>query len=269
MRLSVDFSVTSSAIIPPFSAKVSKLILHRISKTYSDLSSSRQSLKPLAVSPIYQDGRPLLKFRGDSRFLGLRPGVIYSFNFSLIDDGSTKLEDIVALENDIINNVFGTSVVLRELKIEVKRLCSLDLGKPRAIKLRFLSPVLLQLPSIWRFKRSRYVLFPIPSLMVGSLVEHWNSNCGPNLIIKRPSYTAFYANYVLMEADFEIRPVTLIYDEERRVRGFMGWVLYDLRKSRRNKTFRRIMSLLDYARYVGLGKSRAAGFGQVSVDGIY
>ena len=269
VKLHVFFTVNRRVVIPPFSAKVSKLVLHRISKLYSSLTRVNKPLKPISVSPLIIDGHALIKLKNDKRTLTLNGGEYYYFSCGMIVDEDFPLDDLISLESASVDDVFGASVSLREIRIEVRRFDSFGFGKPKAVKLRFLSPTLLQLPTFGRFRKGRYVFFPIPSLIIGSLAEHWNGNCDRVLFIKSPSYLSVYSNYVLMEADFRVRPVTVVYDEKRLVRGFMGWVFYDLRKCRNTKSFRRVMALLDYAQYVGVGKSRATGFGQVSVDCVY
>jgi len=266
VRLFASFGVSNDVVIPPFSAKVSKVIMYRLSGLYRRLSGFTGPFKPVSVSPVYSSGEvALLKFKQNNRMLVLRAGEVYRFSCGMVVDEDFPFDDLLSLENHTLDNVFGASVFLKNIRIEVRRFESLGFNKPMAIRIDFTSPTLLQLPSFKRFRRGRYIFFPIPSLMIGSLIDHWNANCDKNLFIKRPSYLAMYSNYVLMEADYRIRPVTVVYDEKRWVRGFMGWVLYDLRKCRNTKSFKRIMALLDYAQYVGVGKSRGAGFGQVSV----
>jgi len=269
VKLHIGFTVNRRVVVPPFSSKVSKLILHKLSKLYTRLSSSATPPKPVSVSPLIHDGRTLIKLRSETKLLTLSENSIYYFSCGMILDENFPFEDLVSLESYSIDNVFGAVAVLNEMRIEIRRFDSFGFEKPKAIRLSFLSPTLLQLPSFGRFRRGRYVFFPIPSLIIGSLAEHWNNNCEKELFIKSPQYLSVYSNYVLMETDFRIRPVTVIYDEKRLVRGFMGWVFYDLRKCRNTKSFKRIMALLDYAQYVGVGKSRATGFGQVSVNCIY
>ncbi|MEM2041201.1 MAG: CRISPR-associated endoribonuclease Cas6 [Nitrososphaerota archaeon] len=269
VRLLITFRVSQPIIIPPFSAKVSKIILNRISKTYAKMSQYNQLFKPLAVSPIYYGNRTLIKFYNDSTVLHLLPDRVYSFTYSMILGENPPLDEIISLENSEVNDVFGARVILEQVQIDVRKFSSLGFKKPRGVRLEFTSPVLLQLPSYRRFKRGRYVLFPIPSLIIGSLIDHWNANCDINMLIKRPAFLALYSNYLMMESAYNLKPVTIIYDESRKIRGFMGWVFYDLRKCRNNISFKRIMALLDYAQYVGVGKSRATGFGQVKVSCVY
>ncbi|MEM0382123.1 MAG: CRISPR-associated endoribonuclease Cas6 [Nitrososphaerota archaeon] len=269
IRIIVTFVAAGNAIIPPFSAKVSRLILHRLSEVYRRLSGMRASFKPVSVSPLFYDGSPLIKVKGENRILMLRDGDHYSFNSCLITGEEFSLDELVSFEKSVIDDVFGSSIAIESVRVEVRKYDSFGFEKPSAVKLSFLSPALLQLPGFIGRKTNRYALFPVPSLLISSLVEHWNTNSDPNMYIKNPYYLTYYSNYALLEADFQLRPVTVIYDEKRLVRGVSGWVLFDLRKSRNTPSLRHILALLDYAQYVGVGKSRATGFGQVSIKCIY
>lgn len=265
IRLNVVFRVTGRSIIPPFSAKVSKLILYRISELYRRLTSVDKPFKPIAISPLFCNGYPLIKLKGETNPLMLNINQIYSFNCCIVTDANLQIDELISLEKSVIQDFFGVAAILDSIRMEVRRFDSLGFQKPPAIKINFLSPALLQLPRHRKWSLNRYVLFPVPSLLISSLVEHWNNNCDPHLFIKNPHYVCYYSNYALLEADFRLKPVTVIYDDKRLIRGILGWVLYDLRKSRNTPTMKRILTLLDYAQYVGIGKSRAAGFGQVSI----
>jgi CRISPR-associated endoribonuclease Cas6 len=95
-------------------------------------------------------------------------------------------------------------------------------------------------------------------------MDHWNSQVGEELVI-RDSGLPYNSFFLLREVDYRISPVTVYYDEKRRPRGFIGRVLYHLAPTRRQKRRRNLLRLLDYANYVGVGKSRTMGFGMVSV----
>ncbi|HID18234.1 TPA: CRISPR system precrRNA processing endoribonuclease RAMP protein Cas6, partial [Candidatus Bathyarchaeota archaeon] len=72
----------------------------------------------------------------------------------------------------------------------------------------------------------------------------------------------------LVETNHRIKPVTAVYDGRRRPRGFIGWVIYEHRKLK-PKLSRRISQLMEYANYVGVGRSRAIGFGITEVKAIH
>jgi len=136
------------------------------------------------------------------------------------------------------------------------------------IRMQFKTPVLISFPKSWvKFDKKvpvRHSLFPIPSLMIHGLAEHRNTYSPENLRIPNITKLRTYSNYSLVEQDFNIKPVTAIYDEKRRPRGFTGWVLYKHRRLNRNLDDA-LLKLLDYVNYIGVGRSRSIGFGVVEV----
>ncbi len=268
-RITVTFRPLRRTVIPPFTAKVTKTILHRISKLYRKLNECEAHFKPVSVSPLYRGDKALFKSKGSQDLMMLEEGAYYSFSASIISDETTNIDEIVSLDSSTVDGIYGSQVSIESIKVEIKDFEQFGFEKPSAIKLSFESPVLLQLPSKRRYMSNRHFLFPIPSLMIGSLIEHWNRYCPSSMFIKNPYYLSVYSNYVLREADFEIKPVTVLYDESRHIRGFLGWVLYDLRAARYTSSLRKIFALLDYAQYVGIGRSRATGFGQLKLKFYY
>jgi len=267
-RMTITFRPLRKILIPPFSAKVSKTILTKVSQLYRRVSE-HEEYKPVAVTPIYRGNQALFKTKDSSHFMMLEEGTQYSFTASIISDEAASFDELISLGSPLIDGIYGSTISLESVKIEVKGFDSFGFNKPSAIKISFETPVLLQLPSGKRKMSGRHFLFPIPSLMIGSLIEYWNRHCPPSMLVKNPSYLRVYSNYVLRESDFEIRPVTVLYDESRLIKGFLGWVLYDLRIARDTSSLRKILALLDYAQYVGVGRSRATGFGQLKLKSYY
>jgi len=268
-RITITFIPLRRVVIPPFTAKVSKTILYMFSELYRKMSERENAFKPIAVTPLYRGERALFKTKKSHELMILEEGAYYRFSASIVTDEATTVNELICLSSPIVEDVFGTPISIESVNIEVRDFESFGFNKPSAIKISFETPVLLQLPSKKRYMSGRHFLFPIPSLMIGSLIEHWNRHCPPHMLVKNTYYLTVYSNYVLREADFEIRPVTVLYDESRLIRGFLGWVLYDLRTSRNTHSLRKILALLDYAQYVGVGRSRAAGFGQIKIKPYY
>ncbi len=262
LSLTIRFRAIGDTTIPPFSAKVSKLIMHRLSSLYKYSTSSNSPFKPVAITPLIHEGKALIKTHEEGK-LRLKDGELYSFRSTIIVDEDIEMGSLIDVEQQRVDGVFNSSILLDSLIVEVKDFDSLTLGKPKGVKVRFISPVLLQLPSYNRLSTGRHILFPLPSLMIRSLLDHWNANYGPEYII-RSRYVQIYSNYAMVESDFYIKPITAYYDDVRRPRGFVGWVIYEIKARRKRNAYSNLMRLLDYARYVGIGRSRATGFGQVS-----
>jgi len=265
------FTLTSNIVIPPFSTKVTKTLMFRLlgregpGRLLTQLFSAMR-YKKILLSPVFAGRKPLIKLDGVGGSLQtLLMGRNYTFNVTVLDSASAvELVDALANLDGITLNVFNSSVRLSSLEIRAIRL--VDLGLPpetEYISLCTLTPVLMQLQPVAKTP-IRNILIPIPSLIVGSLMDHWNHNTHQDLVIKDAGlpYSSFF---LLREVDYRISPVTVYYDEKRRPRGFIGRVLYHLAPTRKQKRRRNILRLLDYANYVGIGKSRTMGFGMVSV----
>jgi len=263
--LTIRFRALNNTIIPPFSAKVSKLIMHKLSLLYKDVMKRNSPFKPVAITPLMYNGRALIKIYNDKNNLTLRVGEEYSFRTTIIAEESIEPSYLFSFEQQRVDGIFKTSILLDSIMLDIKDFANLTLGRPNILKMNFVSPVLLQLPSYGRFKNGRHLLFPLPSIIIRSLLDHWNANCGPDNVIRSSIYLQIYSNYALVEADFNIKPVTVYYDGVRKPRGFIGWVVYEVRARRKKNAYNNLMRLLDYARYVGIGKSRATGFGQIEL----
>ena len=72
---------------------------------------------------------------------------------------------------------------------------------------------------------------------------------------------------MLVEVDYSVKPETVIYGKTgdgrlKLVRGFTGWIIYELIYPKLKPIYSKLLAL---ARYMGVGRSRSIGFGQVDV----
>jgi CRISPR-associated endoribonuclease Cas6 len=276
VRFSIDFTPLSSIVIPPFSSKVSRtLFIRMFGKKAEELSSEKSTFKPLILTPVYwvEGGYFLFKAddsKGLSKPLTLRESSRYRFYATLIGRSSEVVLLIQDLNLSSKFELFSGEVSVENIGVEVKPFESFTLkDSDGLIRVQFKTPVLISFPKSWvRLNRkipARHSLFPIPSFMIHGLAEHWNTYSPENLRIPNVAKLRAYSNYSLVEQDFDIKPVTAIYDEKRRPRGFIGWVLYKHRRLNRNLDSS-LLKLLDYANYIGVGRSRSIGFGTVEVE---
>jgi len=271
LKAKFTFTPSTNIIIPPFSTKVSKSLMFSLlgrdgsSRLLTQLKSAMM-YKNILLSPVFAGGRPLIKTDGGGDGLqALLRGRSYVFNVTVLNSGpAVELVDALSNLDNVSLEVFNGSVKVSSLEVRLTYMD--DLGLPQDIEyvsFHTLTPVLLQLPPVAKTP-VRNILIPIPSFIIGSLMDHWNHYAGVDLAIKDVGlpYSSFF---LLREVDYHISPITVYYDEKRRPRGFIGRVLYHLPRTRRQKRRRNILRLLDYANYVGVGKSRTIGFGMVSV----
>lgn len=272
-RIGVRFEVDSDVVIPPFSAKVSRTILIRLLEKIEayeviELLRKRVSYKPYSISPVYAGQKPLLKTPASLRGkpLTLYKGREYFFEVSVIGAEHVRpvLYSLVKEEPEV--ELFSAKATVTDIELEVKSFEEVELPRARAYQVKFTTPTLLQIPrsTTTRHRGLRHLLLPIPSLIMWSLAMHWNTYAPHHLRIRSPSRFCTYCNHALVEVDYDLKPITVIYDERRRPRGFAGWVVYEWRPTR-SRYDRKIRKLLAYANYVGVGRSRAIGFGRAKV----
>ncbi len=278
-RLSIGFTPLSNIIIPPFSSKVSKTLFIRMfnvvgRETAEGLLSGKPAFKPLILTPVYWVSEKRFMFKVDgsedlSKPLILLKNAKYRFYATFIGRSGELFSLIQSLDSNLRLELFNGEVLIGDIGVEVKSFESFGLKcQGGFIRMEFKMPVLISFPKSWikvdRRIPVRHSLFPIPSFMVHGLAEHWNNYAPEGLKIPNVAKLRAYSNYSLVEQDYHIKPVTAVYDEKRRPRGFMGWTLYEHR--RLNKSLDEyLLKLLDYANYVGVGRSRSIGFGVVEV----
>ncbi|MEM1627574.1 MAG: CRISPR-associated endoribonuclease Cas6 [Sulfolobaceae archaeon] len=255
MKFSLKFK--DEVIVQPFTSKVSRIIVSNY-PTYVRISESSEPLKPVRVTVIRDEaGKPIFK-KVDSGVLRLKPNVNYYFELTCLDNN--LFEEVVS--NPYVKAKVYTTEAFSELS-ETKVLEEPEIDDSRAYRIEFRTPTLIQPPRPnFKRKKNRYLLFPYPPYLLISLQRHWNKYHNKKIIISQ-SRTLYY----FKEVDYRLRPITVIYDKVKE-RGFIGWALFTL-EARRNSNLREgIRKLLAYANYVGVGKSRAIGFGEVLVKSI-
>lgn len=270
------FSVKPLAnmVIPPFSSKISRTLLINVLKEASPTLvrsfASSESQKPVRVTPLFYKDYPLVKSEKDNKILMLRENVEYEFSSSII--GEKIVAEIVKLASltPFKIEAFTKKFALNLVNVEVKgfELMGLKLCKGERIGMRFVTPTLLQLPRVknkeWGNKQV-HILFPALNLIFWSLISHWNKFAPTKLRVTNVKKLVTYSNYSLIMVDHKIKPFTVVYDEKRRPRGFVGWALYKF-EGGEEEFDKQLLRLLDYANYVGIGRSKSIGFGVVNIS---
>ncbi|MDW8061887.1 MAG: CRISPR system precrRNA processing endoribonuclease RAMP protein Cas6 [Nitrososphaerota archaeon] len=271
----VKFRLLSNIVSPPFSSKISRTLLYNIfrgveNSTVIQRINEGTPHKPIIVSPLLELDQLTPKFIYKTSTCEAKPIILkekgeYGFYLTLITKDAPLIEIVEALTPGRRVKIFTGEAVIEDCQFEMRSFESLNLQGDK-IHIRFMTPTLLSFPREWIKVETpiRHSLFPIPCFITWSLAEHWNTHAPKNLKIKNPKKLAAYSNYALVELDYNVKPVTAIYDEKRRPRGFIGWTLYEHRKLR-TKLSIWINRLLEYANYVGIGRSRSIGFGVAQI----
>lgn len=277
----VVFKCESDIVVPPYTSKVSRSIVLKCLEIggYYDVVSEIEgvsSRKPYIFSPIFYGGRPLYKtVKDDVEPLVLKRGVEYWFIMSIVGEEKVfRILESLMVAGEGVELLSGrVSIVNSEVKVVKFEDLGLEGGGLDSVHVKFLTPTLIQLPKIKGLKfreKLRHVLYPIPSLLIYSLCKHWNVYAPENLKIPQVEKLSKLADYMLVEVDYNVKPQTVIYDENRRPRGYVGWIVYKWNPLENKKKYNnQILKLLDYANYVGIGRSRTSGFGIVNVTPRY
>jgi CRISPR-associated endoribonuclease Cas6 len=271
-RFCIYFIPLSDIIIPPFSSKVSRTIFMKIfHEKIEKIVNERLAFKSIIFTPVYwiEGERFLFKSNDSNKILILKKNNKYCFYITMIrsyDEIFSFIQDF-NLGSEL--ELFNGKIVIENLSLEFKTFENIKIEDKELIKINFRTPVLISFPKGWiKLNKKipiRHSLFPIPSFMIHGLAEHWNIHAPDDLKIPNMAKLRAYSNYSLVEQDYDVKPITVIYDEKREPRGFIGWVLYKHRKLNQELD-NHIIRLLDYANYVGIGRSRSIGFGVVKVE---
>ncbi|AHC52244.1 CRISPR-associated protein Cas6 [Sulfolobus acidocaldarius SUSAZ] len=257
MIYSMKFEVEPEhdVLIPPFTSKLGRQILVQMSKNYSEIVEDSRPYKPIRVSVIKDETGKLLFSTGNKKIVLKGKGKYY-FTFSFMN--AAFLEEILQNSQKVLT--FWQTNFKVELT-DVKITENVEIEDAKLYKIIFLTPTLLQplRPSIKR-KKNRFILFPYPPYLISSIVRHWNFNNDEKIYNVLGSKALYY----FREVDYRLRPITTYYGN-KPVRGFTGWTIYQLSARKNSKLRENIRKLLGYANYLGVGKSRAIGFGEVKV----
>ncbi|BAK54842.1 putative CRISPR-associated protein Cas6 [Sulfurisphaera tokodaii str. 7] len=262
----------SDVILPPLSSKVVKnlILSSKLLPSLSSLVQSGMKNKPLFISNLGKNGFRLFS---TGKPVSVKAGEILNFfiSFPYYDGFFTELS------SGSFETGYGKFFIELE-QLEVIELSSIKGVSEGNFYVKFVTPALL----------SSKVLLP-PSLKE----KYKNVNPGYSLI---PSvglvvsyayrvYRALYGNTSNMELDsksfrlgvlsnslsrvigYKLKPLTVVIGNDnkgrlRTSRGFVGWMEFDIPYKKLKKA---ISKYLIIASYLGIGKSRGIGLGEVVV----
>jgi len=255
-----------NVIVQPYTSKVVRQVLFKIAEATESIKlievmSSNAPFKPYSMTPLYFNGRPLYKKPGDRDPVVLWAGRRYSFRSSFIISDVNDVNIAWGFMGTL--NIYGNKRIRMYID-DIELLHEDALGIPvkyrRTLAINFETPTILQLPKLRkRSKVNRYTLLPIPSLIFYSLKELWNRYADSKIDV-----ASWRADYSMLLMDYDIKPVTVLYDKKRKIRGFTGRTLYMI-MTRSNRILSALSKLLHYATLFNVGKSRSIGFGVVTV----
>lgn len=277
----IDAVAVSRCVVPGFSPKLVKTFIYLVPQleVFRKLYEVRAGLKPFAITPVFLGSKPLI---GSKPHI-VDPGSRLWFRLAIAVEDPSIVEDL-SFENVEVSPNPRSRFVLSVREIEIVSVENLSVGLngfDKVVKIRFLSPTLLSTklmaPPLPHFLkkveriRERYTLFPSPAHVCCYLTKLWNALFPSKPISRKvtPEWSAYFmgrlCEVAVIPMDYGIRPITVVYDRNRKPRGFVGWVLYEIGDVGK-KLLRKIDALLGLGKYLGIGKSRSIGFGTVNIE---
>ncbi len=275
----------SDAILPPFTSRTVKSILGKAGcmESVRKLYTSKGSMKPVTLSPLYRGARPLyVVWRGDKTpSMTVRSGEVLQAAISVYTMHSNELnevlEDLASCSETV--DIGYARVYVEPLEINMVRvedlgsrvveqgLFKLVMETPLILSTKVMTPPKLKGSKDLEETRDAYRLLPTPSYIFS-----YAARLATGLVAGSPDPRIQYvvgrlADLMVAEVDYKVKPETALYGSRRgkplKVRGVKGYVAYQLL----NEKFKGVASkLLALAELMGLGKSRSIGFGRVRVE---
>ncbi len=269
----VKLTPDNNVLLPPFTGKVIKSLLIKANPAIEEIFSGRYTPKPIHVSTLIRirdNGRYMYLWKkyGPEQDISMRLGIGQTamFHIGFTEDVSHKVID--ALMNLDGVELFNARWNVIEYEVEKINLPTTDIPRQYslddaiAIKVEFRTPTLFLDP----YKPSRYKRFlPLPGIV-------FSYNVGDLLRMERGSdyiETINLLNALLNEtysALETVKPIMYIY-EGKGYPAVIGYIKYmiDWDLVEKTKAQKLLENILVHASIMGIGTSRANGFGHVTI----
>ena len=274
-KITLVLNPLQNVILPTPSSKVIKNLISsdQLFPSLKPLVFSRDKYKPLFISNLGLNGKRIID---RNREINANTPLKATISFSNVDPSSLISETgregkFSTPYGEFYVSVDNVEIVdINELNQEVEK--NLD----KNINVVFKSPALLSSklllpPSIKeRFEDIDVGLSTLPS--VGLISAHaYNIYCnviGKKEIENRAFKVGVLSNALSRVVGYNLRPVTASIGEDskgrpRNTRGVIGWIKFDIPYERLK---RRVLKYLIVASYLGIGRSRGIGFGEIEVS---
>ncbi len=279
VRITLGFTPLHDVVAPPYTSKITKFYVES-KGLFRDIRNARGGFKGFFLSVLHHYGKPVFKVVGSRRLVVLRRGATYTANISAMCR-EEHIESVLGLEAESLKTPYG-AFLIEPLETSLTRLESLGRDLDAAFKINLITPTILStkimMPPTFKARRrvgNMYKLLPSASYIFAYLSKLWNTNVDPRLALPKPGSDELWAPYkvgrvadlILAEVNFDLKPITIPYDKRngdfRKIRGVIGWIHYKVLHS---KPMTVLSKLLALAEYMGLGKSRGIGMGEIRVS---
>jgi len=274
-RITLVLIPLHNVVLPTPSSKVVKYLISsgQLFPSLKPLVFSRDKYKPLFISNLGLNGKRIIE---RNREINANIPLKASISFSGIDPSSliseaSKEGKFSTTYGEFYISVDNVEIVdINELKQEIEK--NLD----KNINVVFRSPAILSSKLLLppsakeRFEDIDVGFSPLPS--VGLISAHaYNIYCnviGKKEIENRAFKLGVLSNALSRVVGYNLRPVTAVIGEDskgrpRYTRGVVGWIKFDIPYEKLK------ISMLKYlivASYLGIGRSRGIGFGEIEVS---
>lgn len=270
-------------VLPPITSKVVKYVIESSNSCLRGFTGVVGSFKPISMSMLSLNDRPLYSTIDRREPISVTAGTPLSFRLSIASRNSLSLDYFKSIEGFWRTPYGDFELVLNELEVIKLSYLGMDLSKffkisfttPAIITAKYMVPPTLRARS--RELPERHRLMPQPSFIFSYLLRLWNSIAAPEERIPNQSagdWEAYklgrLADVTLAEVNYSVRPITAIVGQDskgrlRRARGFIGWVIYESLSKKLHPIYGKLLAL---GTYLGIGRSRGIGFGQICVKNI-
>ncbi|HWQ16764.1 MAG TPA: CRISPR system precrRNA processing endoribonuclease RAMP protein Cas6 [Sulfolobales archaeon] len=290
VNIYLSLTPVHDVILPPLSSKVIKNLIDSGSflKGLGALSSSKDHYKPFFVSCLYRaDGERLYRVhskRNVNTLLTARGGEHLMARVSAVVPREV-IGDLLSIGRGGFETSYGPFNVTLD-KIEVIDLRELRLDLSKGLVMTFKTPVILSpkiiLPPLKKIMdkygkmKIGHSTLPVPGLIFAHALRLWNRAVPEDLRLTRPndkddiySYRVAVMGTALTEViGYKTWTETVILGKNekgvlRKARGFRGYIVMNIRHKITRKAMERALAL---AKYLGIGRSRGIGLGEIEID---
>ena len=278
VRAGIVFEPVRPTLLPPWTGKVVKTLVlgEPCMEPVRGVFGVARSFKPARVTPLYRDGRSLYRTGREGSPLVAGPGEELYAEVSFVSSNPLAAHQVGSCMGRVPPPWEGLRY--RVVGVEARRVSSLgaDIGRGQRVRIELRTPTLLATktplpPVTWARRLSRLVppahrLVPSPGYILAAAARTLEGALlGEEAVLSPLSWRAYLLGEVgVAEEAFSLRAETVMYAGGRRgprlVRGVRGWLL--LRPLTRGVA-RMMEVLLPVAELLGIGRSRAIGFGAV------
>jgi CRISPR/Cas system endoribonuclease Cas6 (RAMP superfamily) len=281
MLISLNLSVVplKDVIPPPLTSKIIKYMIEvRGPEWLKNLLNRKGPFKPITITQLFLGSIPLYSKSKNSAPIRLKANTVFHCWINAVKSDALGIEEIPILTGKHITPYGDFLIDVNQ--VEVINISSLDIQPRKYVKLTFLTPIVIttkhMLPPTLKSKAKilpeRHKLVPTPSYLISYLLKLWNNLVDPEDRIPGPAagdWEAYklgrLADVLMPEIDYRIKGETAVIGKDnsgklRLVRGFTGWVIYEFLHK---KFAQQALKLIKLGTYMGVGRSRAIGLGQM------